>query len=1321
MESENTKKNLKESIREYFIPVNDDREEDKALLDNLDCLSPIDKQSEVANSEIFSKLSEIESKNFQVDDIISNLDPIQGDNLDRSLNSLNLNGKSPVKNSNQAHLYRKLKDIGQIGNLKNLQPQRNPKKVKTDATVSSNNINPISLKEFERRDSDDDTQNFTARLRCNPPEIVFTTKPKIFRPVNLNDESIEERLRRELESSQLAEIVPDPTMLSNEYYLSKVKLMGLLYDQSNKFRTFSNLKTFSNCFKLQKKMKNTKNSQPLTSPSKDFSKNQLSNNYKILLEKEVSKLQTLHEKDIKFREKVLADKEERLKMSYTKLINGLRNDIKKNKEQYKKGMEKTITKYEQKIEKLSNSYNNRYEKHQRKKKELMESLEAKIKERDDELTLQDKKISELQNELNKLAKSEQGLVDELEELKQDFKDKSVHTAFRNLVKSRQKSTFDKMKGCMLFEYRRSTLHKLAHSFQKKKQSHLEDSFKKLAELREKKHSTARALALKMNKNAHFDIKVVIERLRALLLLKEGKKQSNFVHKFKNLGVSIYLKERHSLKNWYLADLRELAEHIKKTMAVKKLVCSCVARSHHGNKLRYFQRLFDHKEAENLSETKTFALKINSIFQKLQTDRLTKSISSIQKYSATIANYRKDRTTNLVYTLSKFLTKKSSISKTTAFLKLKTISSIDDTLHDITMDFSQLSPFGGKEQDETCLDILTQLQKPSKIGIDIGTQVEDLKNFREMECQTLSSIKRQKSVEVEVYPEMVSKQSSNVVRCYDACYQTFQNTRAIGIQNVAIQREFSTEVRHSSHQISLWSQTTQTRIVKTRDSHTSAKPESHDKFTISKPRMNTQGTNTIFKKDKSLNSSLVSKKSKYTKSHSLIFEAGKSFNSKYSPSPGKNKNARENSSLIEEEEHGQLLESQIISESEIIPRSNTQNSMERLQLFGSPIGLKSSFFESKNMKNKGNDPIQVINPIKQIQCNFKTFTDTKRHLTDLTAYHITKLERNQKAKLKKKSQYVQTFKEVQTHQEVQVDTLKKLLSENAKTPEISQSEENPVKDIKTSDLNTMQSSINLNLTNSKPQMVDKSTQKKLIELNNLEEDKEDIQDINDDYDQLFENKLADLIDINLGNDDEPEEDSRDLSAPGGFLDLQDKQKCPEPEFKFSEFLNDSAQNPFSSSKMSKIFNNSIPDKLSHNTNSEKQFELQGVSEQEKIKAIKLIIFQKLIRNCFSFSQKCDKFQAFSRLKQIKLLKLEQIRQDIQLQSLARISQNHIQKKLSIALYHLRAHYKDSKTQNQAKFKKKVHSRVQMLKKLKIFSSQLESLIGPGEFFNILKSQ
>lgn len=76
---------------------------------------------------------------------------------------------------------------------------------------------------------------------------------------------------------------------------------------------------------------------------------------------------------------------------------------------------------------------------------------------------------------------------------------------------------------MLFEYRRSTLHKLAHSFQKKKQSHLEDSFKKLAELREKKHSTARALALKMNKNAHFDIKVVIERLRALLLLKEGKK------------------------------------------------------------------------------------------------------------------------------------------------------------------------------------------------------------------------------------------------------------------------------------------------------------------------------------------------------------------------------------------------------------------------------------------------------------------------------------------------------------------------------------------------------------------------------------------------------------------------------------------------------------------------------------------------------------------------------------------------------------------------------------------------------------------------------
>jgi hypothetical protein len=70
----------------------------------------------------------------------------------------------------------------------------------------------------------------------------------------------------------------------------------------------------------------------------------------------LNRLKILHKKDIQFREQVLADKEDRLKISYTKIINGLRNDIKKTKDLHRKAMDKTVAKYELKVDKLSTIY-----------------------------------------------------------------------------------------------------------------------------------------------------------------------------------------------------------------------------------------------------------------------------------------------------------------------------------------------------------------------------------------------------------------------------------------------------------------------------------------------------------------------------------------------------------------------------------------------------------------------------------------------------------------------------------------------------------------------------------------------------------------------------------------------------------------------------------------------------------------------------------------------------------------------------------------------------------------------------------------------------
>jgi hypothetical protein len=60
-------------------------------------------------------------------------------------------------------------------------------------------------------------------------------------------------------------------------------------------------------------------------------------------------------------------------------------------------------------------------------------------------------------------------------------------------------------------------------------------------------------------------------------------------------------------------------------------------------------------------------------------------------------------------------------------------------------------------------------------------------------------------------------------------------------------------------------------------------------------------------------------------------------------------------------------------------------------------------------------------------------------------------------------------------------------------------------------------------------------------------------MNVDYDQLFENKLADLIDIGLPNEDG--EEFRESPASKEILVVPQHEQV-DRDFKFSEFLNDS---------------------------------------------------------------------------------------------------------------------------------------------------------------------
>ena len=168
-------------------------------------------------------------------------------------------------------------------------------------------------------------------------------------------------------------------------------------------------------------------------------------------------------------------------------------------------------------------------------------------------------------------------------------------------------------------------------------------------------------------------------------------------------------------------------------------------------------------------------------------------------------------------------------------------------HDETMDLS----FRGGEinLNETYIDLLGQLSPEKKVNIDIGIQTGSQANFRSIYTQTISGVSNSCDAQTEVKPNLQSKQSSCVVRYSEANYQTNISTRGIGIQNVVIMREYGTEVKHSSHQISQWSQLTQTKHSKKKDQSTIALPDTHDKYTLSKPEMNNQSTCATQRKDK----------------------------------------------------------------------------------------------------------------------------------------------------------------------------------------------------------------------------------------------------------------------------------------------------------------------------------------------------------------------------------------------------------------------------------------------------------------------------------------
>ena len=211
--------------------------------------------------------------------------------------------------------------------------------------------------------------------------------------------------------------------------------------------------------------------------------------------------------------------------------------------------------------------------------------------------------------------------------------------------------------------------------------------------------------------------------------------------------------------------------------------------------------------------------------------------------------------------------------------------------------------------------------------------------------------------------------------------------------------------------------------------------------------------------------------------------------------------------------------------------DTSNTFLQIPLFSPAKSTKSSSSNNANIKHKANDPIVFVNPIKQIQCNFKIFTENKRETTEITNSHITKYENNQKTKSKKKSQYVQTFNKIVTDQQSQVEIFQELIESHISSQGGTNIQNNDQKSIQmdSSKIQTIQSILSMTC---KPILVDKETQKNIVEIDQIEfvDRNEEVRQLNQDYELLFDDKLADLIGVTVQNDNNwLAQDSRFLSG------------------------------------------------------------------------------------------------------------------------------------------------------------------------------------------------
>ena len=730
------------------------------------------------------------------------------------------------------------------------------------------------------------------------------------------------------------------------------------------------------------------------SPDRKFNQTQRLKEQIKALEVKLQKESAKHKKELKMklnqatnkfkkeinREKSKFEREKKAKESFNETIKAMKTKFKSQKSTNDAKLRKESQRYQRELTKVIKSFDTKIAKMRKKNFEVQNSTKKQYLEK---IAIFKKNVNFDERE-TQYFKIIEKLKDEVQELKRQRGIDRIFLLTLNILKSRQKKNFDSLKHNAFDDSTNFEVKKIGRVLNLKLNEVKKSVFAGLSRYSQKKDNKIRKLAIYLTKNHALRLK---EGFQTLAMNSSSVEIGASQQKVYRLS-SIFNKLREKRKREIIRPLKKVAKLRSKDNQDLETTLASFTSSMSQLKLRTmsigFERLKSIKKNDDVIDKLLAASKISQIIS--QHEALTKQSTISQILNATNL-YENDFQNKVAGTriLCRILqrTKKKRQRALYQVLKPAQVGAIQKHEESFYNDESFLPE---------CSFLLNNLNN-KKVMFDCESQTEDsiFKNSnktKNTDAQTQTYKLRRMSTNRYTQTQskwMIDKQISSVPFTREHSSQSNPVGKSIGIQNVVSMKSCGTRIKRTTLEIAKMSKTSQTQFSKKKSVLCDATPCVLNKLSSCVKQTRNAGINTR------INSKGI-----------LVNEA--SF-----ASDSADKSSSINKSSLIDSSLATITYDKKKSKRYGTPCYSKERKLT-LNLSGKDMMLRDSTLVGVDMKDKGTEAPVWSNPIKQTQCSVKSFMESKRSRTDLTSDHIDVLEVNQRVKIKKKNQYVQTFSE-----------------------------------------------------------------------------------------------------------------------------------------------------------------------------------------------------------------------------------------------------------------------------------------------------------------------